>query len=198
VVPWAGILSGTSAAWLHGLLERLADEGLIERHGKGTILLTPRGVEIAATNDADGIAADGRANGAARTTYHDLLPQQAALGRNPREEQALADVRRRLAAEEGRPAFAIFDNLTLARLASARPKSLGELAGTDGLGAERVRRYGRAILRALATAESEAPSDARKGAPPRNPSSRRKNAKERGDETSARPRSRSGKAKHGA
>ena len=64
-------------------------------------------------------------------------------------ETGLWDLRRRLAENEERAPFSIFSNRTLAALASARPRDLGELAGIPGFGEARIRKYGEAVLGVL-------------------------------------------------
>jgi ATP-dependent DNA helicase RecQ len=78
-----------------------------------------------------------------------VVPRRPRLGAHPEAEGRLRELRRRLAAEEGRPAFSIFPNAVLAALAERRPGSLAELAEIPGLGAPRIGKYGRRIVAAL-------------------------------------------------
>ncbi|GAB4358499.1 MAG: DNA helicase RecQ [Immundisolibacter sp.] len=68
---------------------------------------------------------------------------------------ALRAERRRLAEEQGVPAYVIFHDATLAQMAAQRPQTLGELAQIGGVGAAKLQRYGAdflAVLRAAGTA----------------------------------------------
>jgi len=55
-----------------------------------------------------------------------------------------------VAREHGLPAYVIFQNVTLAELARAQPRSLDEMAGISGIGAKKLEAYGEALLRVLA------------------------------------------------
>ena len=81
-----------------------------------------------------------------RTFSADILPRPPCLGTHPELEARLWELRRRLAAEEGRAPFSVFSNGTLAALATACPRDLGELAEVPGFGEARIRKYGRAVL----------------------------------------------------
>jgi len=65
---------------------------------------------------------------------------------------ALREVRRSLAAEAGVPAYVIFHDSTLREIAAARPASLSELAQVNGVGRNKLERYGEAMLAAVASA----------------------------------------------
>lgn len=141
VVPWSGILAGTTAAWLHAVLDQTTDGGWLEAAENGSVRVAKAGTALLARADPGDLRA--------------LLPEPDALGRHPRAEAVLGELRRTLAEKEGRPAFSIFDNRTLARIAARRPAGLGELAAIPGLGTARLRKYGRAILDALSQAAEE-------------------------------------------
>lgn len=53
------------------------------------------------------------------------------------------------AKEQGVPAYVVFPDATLIALAQARPGTLGEMAGTSGIGAKKLERYGQAVLEVL-------------------------------------------------
>jgi ATP-dependent DNA helicase RecQ len=59
--------------------------------------------------------------------------------------------------EEGKPAFVVFHDTTLAAIAAQRPGSLAELGGVSGVGPAKLERYGADVLAAVA-AEAEAPA----------------------------------------
>jgi DNA helicase-2/ATP-dependent DNA helicase PcrA len=63
---------------------------------------------------------------------------------------SLKQWRRGRAQEEGKPAFVVFHDATLAEIAARRPASLVELAGISGVGPAKLERYGEQVLAALA------------------------------------------------
>ena len=65
---------------------------------------------------------------------------------------ALREARRSLAAEAGVPAYVIFHDSTLREIAAARPATLAELAQVNGVGRNKLERYGEAMLAAVASA----------------------------------------------
>jgi DNA helicase-2/ATP-dependent DNA helicase PcrA len=61
------------------------------------------------------------------------------------------------AKEEGKPAYVVFHDSTLAQIAARRPASLAELGGVTGVGPAKLERYGADVLAAVA-AGAEAPA----------------------------------------
>lgn len=61
------------------------------------------------------------------------------------------------AKEEGKPAYVVFHDATLAEIAARRPGSLAELGGVSGVGPAKLERYGEDLLAAVA-AGAEAPA----------------------------------------
>jgi superfamily II DNA helicase RecQ len=130
-----GIFWAVNAAWLYELIERLVEDGYL-------IEAPPPSRGLTAAAGAEELY---RRAGAPRN----LLPRRPLLGAHPEVEERLRALRRRLAKEEGRPVYGIFNNATLAHLAHSQPSGLGELAAIPGMGENRVRRFGRRILAAL-------------------------------------------------
>ena len=64
--------------------------------------------------------------------------------------EALRELRRSLAAEQGVPAYVVFHDATLMAMADARPGDLEELAGISGVGETKLERYGAVFLAAIA------------------------------------------------
>lgn len=93
-----------------------------------------------------------------------LAPASAAAGRAARGGggepamagdplfDALRAWRKREAAEQGVPAYVIFQNDTLAAIAAARPGDIDALADIPGVGRSKLDRYGPAVLRVVAGA----------------------------------------------
>ncbi len=63
--------------------------------------------------------------------------------------EALRTLRRKLAEEQGVPSFVIFHDSTLMQLVMQRPQSREQLAQISGIGAQKLERYGAALLDVL-------------------------------------------------
>ena len=70
--------------------------------------------------------------------------------------EALRARRRELAAEAGVPPYVIFHDSTLRDIAASRPASLSDLARVQGVGEAKLKRYGEAMLAAVAGFEEAA------------------------------------------
>jgi len=70
--------------------------------------------------------------------------------------EALRATRRELAAAAGVPPYVIFHDSTLREIAGARPATLSELARVQGVGEAKLKRYGEAMLAAVAGFEEAA------------------------------------------
>ncbi len=125
-----------SASWVEELLERLNEEGYLETTlpPRGGWSLTHSGVNLLTGEESIDVS---------------ILPGRPALGTHPELEERLRGLRRRIAKEVGRPPYGVFSNATLAYLAVHRPRDMGALSATPGLGEQRLRKFGRRILRVL-------------------------------------------------
>ena len=80
-------------------------------------------------------------------------PPEAAPEKPPLSPEAEARLRRleawrrETAAAEGTPAYIVFSNDTLAKIAAAEPRTLGELDAVKGVGPIKLERYGEAVLK---------------------------------------------------
>jgi superfamily II DNA helicase RecQ len=133
------LLESHAAAWVDELVERLAEEGFlaIESRVRGngeTVTVTERG---ASALDRKEPFPPG------------VLPVRPRLGEHPEVEGRLRSARMEMARSEGVSAFVVFPNATLAAMAAMRPATLADLAAIPGLGADRIRKYGRKILAAI-------------------------------------------------
>jgi hypothetical protein len=68
--------------------------------------------------------------------------------------EALRELRRRLAQEQGVPPYVIFHDATLREMAERKPRSRAELAVVSGVGASKLERYGEVFLAVLADART--------------------------------------------
>ena len=131
-----GLLENHTARWIQETMDRLVEEGYlaIEPGIAAVVSLTPQGRKAV--------------EGSVRFPPG-ILPAGPRLGSNPELEGRLQSLRRELARAEGRAAYGIFPNTSLAELAARRPKNLAALSEIRGLGEARIRKYGRKILAAL-------------------------------------------------
>jgi ATP-dependent DNA helicase RecQ len=64
--------------------------------------------------------------------------------------ERLRELRRKLAAEQGVPAYVVFADRSLADMAARRPVTLDEFLACHGVGAAKLKRYGDAFLEEIA------------------------------------------------
>ncbi len=70
--------------------------------------------------------------------------------------EKLRECRRRLASEQGLPAYVIFHDATLMDMAEKRPATLSAMASISGVGAAKLEKYGQTFLDEINSAESAA------------------------------------------
>jgi ATP-dependent DNA helicase RecQ len=73
-------------------------------------------------------------------------------GREAEGFEVLRALRRRLAEEQSLPPYVVFHDSTLREMASAKPRSLAELARINGVGEAKLAKYGPQFLVAISTA----------------------------------------------
>jgi ribonuclease D len=78
---------------------------------------------------------------------HDLKPQQQAI------VKALHVYRNKLASQQDRPPFKVYDDRTIIELAATEPKQIEDLPDLHGMSKGQIRRYGRQLLRVIAEAQ---------------------------------------------
>ena len=110
-----------------------------------------------AVDYVDGSAPDqsGLSSGKPRVDYREVLDPETFT-----VFAALRTKRKELADREGVPAYVIVTNEQMAQIARLRAASLDDLKQVAGLGENRVRRYGRALLEAIASCKQAAPPEA--------------------------------------
>lgn len=81
------------------------------------------------------------------TGVHDLKPQQQAI------VKALHVYRDKLASQQNRPPFKVYDDRTIIELAAAEPKQIEDLPELHGMSKGQIRRYGRKLLRVISKAQ---------------------------------------------
>ena len=148
-----GIVDDYDRDGLRHVADGLVERGLLAR-AEGeypTVNVTKSGREW--LRDRQALAMDMRVDQPART-----LGRSASRGRNGGEAsvpdagydtalfEQLRALRRRLADEEGVPAFVVFGDATLKGLAAAKPTNPQEMLGVSGVGPAKLERYGKAFL----------------------------------------------------
>ena len=76
----------------------------------------------------------------------------------------LRDLRKKLAEQEGVPAYALFTNEQLAQMVQQRVTTKAELAALDGVGPARIEKYGEAFLQLLLSVDVQAAGTSRNSA----------------------------------
>jgi ATP-dependent DNA helicase RecQ len=188
-----GILGSFRQAEVATLLDALTRAGLVEAQEvdsfRPIVLLSETGKAFLKEPAATPVALDLPADLAAKVNLGGLAriaaKPSAASPRSVEERpepvdlsalqsdplwERLRDLRREYSREEGRPAYSIFPDDTLASLVRDRPKNPGDLLRIKGMGPSRLEKYGRAILEAVAEAGDvthEPPPVAARPEPPR-------------------------------
>ena len=188
-----GILGSFRQAEVATLLDALTRAGLVEAQEvdsfRPIVLLGEAGRAFLKDPAATPVALDLPADLAAKVNLGGLsriAPKPSAASPRVAEERVesvdlsalqsdplwerLRDLRREFSREEGRPAYSIFPDETLASLVRDRPKNPGDLLRIKGMGPSRLEKYGRAILEAVAEAgdlSPEPPPAAARPDPPR-------------------------------
>ncbi len=157
-------------------LRRLAD-GLVERG------LLERGDGQYATVSVTAAGREWLRSRASLTLDLPVAEQPGSKERRPERKAAATDrlvaaadydsgllerlraLRRRLADEQGVPAFVVFGDATLRGLASAKPRNRQEMLRVSGIGPAKLERYGEVFLAAIQEYVSGAPDDRKEARP---------------------------------
>ena len=167
-----GLLKGLKQAQVADLLDAVCDVGMAEQievtQRRPTIRLTPSGEAVmkgtaglpAAFNISRPLRM--RAIACVRTNVsHEEKPSAELAEPKPQVDQNLTTVlrgwRRDVANEQGVPAYCVFSNATLEKIAAIKPQNSTELEAIDGVGDATVEQYGTAIIELIATSGSDDP-----------------------------------------
>ena len=126
----SGALSGTPRGEVEAVLQALIAQDYLLMDPEGAVLLSP---------DADRVLFYGQAVTLRRTDG----PERDAV------QEALKALRRELAKEEKVPPFLVFTNAALEDMAEKLPATEEELLQVNGVGEYKVKKYGKAILKAI-------------------------------------------------
>ncbi|MBF0357381.1 MAG: DNA helicase RecQ [Magnetococcales bacterium] len=131
----------------------------VDYEGHGGLRLTERSrdvlrgeVEIAFRKDAKQISVFGskaKNKIKSRTTSRKRKSQAVSGSNNPLWD-ALRSMRLELANKQGIPAYMIFSDKTMDSLVDLKPRNLDDLGDVYGIGANKQKKYGKAILKVLA------------------------------------------------
>ncbi len=190
-----GILAAFRQAEVATLLDALTRAGLVEAQEvdsfRPIVLLSESGQAFLKDPAATTVALDLPADLAAKVKLGGLVrvaakaspsrPNGTPAAADDRDDLAadplwerLRDLRREFSRDEGRPAYSIFPDDTLACLVRERPGTPTDLLRIKGMGPSRLEKYGQAILEAIADAGDAAPAPIRSerpDVPPTSPSS---------------------------
>ncbi len=138
-------------AW-RGVLRQLVAGGYLstDADGYGTLKVSPRSAPVLKGQEKVQLRHDPalqkvqkqQKKGAAR-------PVDTLSGGEASLFEALRSLRATLAKEQEVPAYVIFDNKTLVKMAEAKPRSLAEMQRVPGVGAVKLERYGQQFLEIL-------------------------------------------------
>ncbi|MEU4210175.1 DNA helicase RecQ [Streptomyces sp. NPDC026206] len=154
-----GIGTDLSVAEWRGVVRQLLSQGLLAVEGEyGTLVLTDASGDVLGSRRqvllrrepekparAAKAAKAGGGGGASRRGAPVDLPQAAVP-----VFEALRAWRAATAKEQGVPAYVIFHDATLREIATARPSSLDELSTINGVGENKLVKYGQPMLDVLA------------------------------------------------
>ena len=156
-VPTYGRLSAMTLDQIKDLLNRLADAGLVERHGleggrPGAFVLAlgETGFAVARGESRPELAIPQRARSAPSKRRSSSAALEEASGADAELVERLRRWRSEEARRRGVPAYVIFHDTTLAALAAARPADRRALLAVRGLGPAKLEAYGDALLELLA------------------------------------------------
>lgn len=139
------LLEALPARWLGEVVERLVETGYLEVDDQALSRVRVGSLGTAASSQVRGKPARQDVP----KLPENLFPRRPRLGEHTDVEEALRELRRRLAASADCAPYVVFPNGTLAMLAARRPASLAELATIAGLGEKRIRLWGKRILATL-------------------------------------------------
>ncbi len=155
LLPTYGIMKGTKRPLLHEYVRELVKQGyLLRPPGEYDVLIT--------SEKADNVLFQNEQVLWRHIGQKKQTPQRqktSASGKPGAADQDLFDRLRTLRAELARqarvPAYVIFHDATLLNIASAKPASEAELLAVSGVGEQKAKKYGAAVLAVIAEWKQE-------------------------------------------
>jgi ATP-dependent DNA helicase RecQ len=149
-----GSIEGQTSKSIAGWLWQLVDQGILEKEPEyGVLKITQKGGRV--MRGQEGAVLMGAPATASRKRKKKAESKSAAaapekLGADERQVfEKLRELRRRIADEEGVPAFMVFSDRTLRGMAQSLPKTRAALLEIHGVGEAKLDAYGDRFLKAL-------------------------------------------------
>ena len=150
-LPTFGIGADKAKTYWQGLIRQMLAGGWLELDigGYGALTLTPAGRAVLKGEEKVEIREIITKRETRRTK---TAIAAAADGVDADLLGALKSVRRELAAERNVPAYVVFSDATLIDMCLIKPRDLEEMASVNGVGPKKLKDFGEAFLKALASA----------------------------------------------
>ncbi|MCW4385460.1 DNA helicase RecQ [Salinibacterium sp. SYSU T00001] len=140
-----GIGADLSDQQWRGVVRQLLAQGLLATQGDyGILTLTDASAQVLSGDRSVSLRTEPE-----RVTRQASKTKAAAVDLEPAQRElfeALRSWRAAQAREQGVPAYVVFGDATLRAIATARPSTLGELAGISGVGQKKLDTYGEQVL----------------------------------------------------
>ena len=142
----------TERAW-RGVLRQLVAGGYLmtDPDGYGTLKLSPRSTPVLKGQETVQFRHDPTPQKAVKNAPKGRVAAPGSIlnGGEASLFEALRTLRATIAKEQEVPAYVVFDNKTLVKMAELRPRSLAELRRVPGVGEVKLERYGQQFLAVL-------------------------------------------------
>ncbi len=138
-------------AW-RGVMRQLVAGGYLttDPDGYGTLKLSPRSTPVLKGQEKVQLRQDPTPQKAVTVPKGRVASPGATLGDGEASLfEALRSLRATIAKEQEVPAYVVFDNKTLVKMAELKPRSLAELRRVPGVGEVKLERYGKQFLEVL-------------------------------------------------
>jgi ATP-dependent DNA helicase RecQ len=140
-----GILVGNGRQNIRGWIEQLISQGYLEREGEySTINVTEKGWCVIKDNETPKLFKQQEEPLEKSKTYIDSWEDA-----DDNLFNALRLLRRKLADEQGVPAFIVFSDVTLRDMAGRKPSTLAEFLRVNGVGQKKCETYGEIFIKTI-------------------------------------------------
>lgn len=139
-----GLMRNVPTKKLTAMVYQLIDLGLLDRASSEmpTLMLNDKAIEVLRSQREVTLVEPGDMR---KTTAADTEHVDYDVGLS----EHLRELRKRLAAERGAPAYTVFDDRTLRALAAVRPSTREVLSGVHGIGEQRLADLGELLLETI-------------------------------------------------
>ncbi len=148
-------------AW-RGVLRQLVAGGYLstDADGYGTLKVSPRSAPVLKGQEKVQLRHDPAPQKVQKQIKGAARPVDTLSGGEASLFEALRSLRATLAREQEVPAYVIFDNKTLVKMAEAKPRSLKDMGRVPGVGAVKLERYGQQFLEIVTQHVTQQPATA--------------------------------------